>query len=127
MGVGSAVGAVTGVTGIGDWVGSGDGRSVGIEVGTEVGMGMFEAAVGPSNTLGEPVAVGIGRGVLVAVGATWVTLVGSSLVCQQAVAPTDSMSRAQTIRLNVCLLHLRLKRDLHTLMAVARLPPAYHF
>ena len=70
MGVGAAVGTVAVVVGIGDWVGEGDGPGVGVEVGTAFGNGMFEAAVGPSNTRGELVAVGIGRGVLVVAGAT---------------------------------------------------------
>ena len=70
VGVGAGVEAVAGVTGIGDWVGVGDGPGVGVEVGTAFGNGMFEAAVGPSNTRGELVAVEIGCGVLVVVEAT---------------------------------------------------------
>ena len=77
-------------------------------MGTAFGNGMFEAEVGPSNTRGEGVAVGMGCGVLGAVGATWEAVVGSSSVCQQAVAPVDSINRVQTIRVNICLLHLRL-------------------
>ena len=64
VGVGAGVGAVAPVKGI--W----DGPGVGVEVGTAVGKGTFEAAVGPSNAVGELVAVGMGCGVLVAVEGT---------------------------------------------------------
>ena len=66
VGVGSGVG----VMGIADGVGVGDGPGVGVEVGTAVGKGMLEAAVGPSNTRGVLVAAGMGCGVLVVVEAT---------------------------------------------------------
>ena len=60
--VGVGTGGRVGIGGaaVADEVGAGDGRGVGIEVGTAVGKGMFEAAVGPSNTRGVPVAAGVG-------------------------------------------------------------------
>ena len=66
---------------------------------------MFEAAVGLSNARGVAVGTGTGRGVLVDVEATNGVIVGSSFDCQQAVAATDKISRAQATRVNVRLLH----------------------
>ena len=77
-------------------------------MGTAFGKGMFEAEVGPSNIRGEGVAVGRGCGVLGTVEATWDVVVGSSPVCQQAVATVDNINSVQTIRVKICLLHLRL-------------------
>ncbi len=70
VGVEAGVGAVATFTGIGDCEGARDGPGVGVKVGAALGKGMFEAAVGPSIAVGEPVAVGVGCGVLVAVEAT---------------------------------------------------------
>ena len=70
VGVEADVRAVATVTGIGDCEGARDGTGVGVEVRAALGKGMFEAAVGPSIAVGEPVAVAVGCGVLAPVEAT---------------------------------------------------------